>query len=767
MNATRLSKQPVLAGAMLFLSAVVTTAAFVYPQFQFKKEDLQSYSLSDFSWVSDVKWGAESVEVPTLSFLEEKIQMTDPIVLKAAATVRAQTQDEGLQASRRIHHRVQKTAAVRKSLSNDQPQREVVAQVVVVQKPVELAASHEMDLPADLVDAYHTLRSQFRVAVNTLDNVPKTTHFAQLEPTKEISFPETTFKPVVKKRILKSVGSHQRVKLNTQPVEVEAEQVSEVQVIPSAVMMAMDIHHAASPENDLTFAKAEGYRFQDVVQMIQSAKLPVVLALNEAQADTAMDVADSLPLHQAQAIPGLIIEEEVLRESKQQPEKPKRLAKSLETSTPVAATEAPTEAAPSTLQGQIVVSTQSAYKNEYSSLGQQKLSGQRVDTQNPAPIPSPSVLAPACVRAGEGQIVQAFDSRTEVKNARVCKLSFEGSKNGDQAGWSRVEAQDQWQTITLIKETDRQIPSFSFNTLKLIDSALKTTQQKNTGIVFARLPKGWAAQISARSDRAAYFSNSGILLADGAREEESTVLFRNVEPGGHLFYLTDARTRRSVAILVPVYPGAVTHIPLSEPETVHLQGIVLDASSGAQAQSLKGVRVQVVGQNFQKFTKPDGHFDFQDVVVMKDYPLILESDLDSGFTHRYRVSRGEFKNIALYRFSVEQVQEWTDQLEGGISPQSGLVVAAVPEVLQSATNPVLTAVTTSIFSAPLKPETYSISSQGHLQVGQPLSLHSPRFLSVQLSDGLHVTELKNANGNAVWSQFVQSSPDVINVVRSR
>jgi hypothetical protein len=362
--------------------------------------------------------------------------------------------------------------------------------------------------------------------------------------------------------------------------------------------------------------------------------------------------------------------------------------------------------------------------------------------------------------------VEAFDVAQEVRTASATILSYEGGAQNHAAHWTEISERYHWTTLTMARDSATGIPLLAENTIKMLSPLSTISQSKDAGIVLVKMQPSWHVKISARSE------SSILLTADGHPIEGQPdgiyyVLYQNVEPGAHLAHLTRKCSNDAGSVPFPVQAGNTTYLDLTHISKQNVEGYVLDASKGAQAKPLRGTQVQTADQYRKAFTDTQGHFALNSVVTVDGYPVVLETDATNAFTHRYQLNSNHLQNLTLFRFSVEQQQDWIGQLEGGLSPQSGLVIAALPEVetkhegenLYPSVHPLQS-------NASLSTETYTLSQKGQLEVGRALDAGG-RFISVQVSGGYQRAEVRNTGGDVVWSELLLVSPDVVNVVRTR
>jgi hypothetical protein len=343
-------------------------------------------------------------------------------------------------------------------------------------------------------------------------------------------------------------------------------------------------------------------------------------------------------------------------------------------------------------------------------------------------------------------VVEAFEWNTPVQTTDSHAITLEG--------WSQVLASDHWPVIYWNPSGQSQAPMISHNTAVMLAHYADTQLQPGAAIVFGKIPAGWDVEFSDRAEKVVYLNGKNRYFA-----------FVNAAPGAQLVTLKAALGAETAAVAVPVLSGTSTYVDLTSVSKRVFSGHVLDASA-AERKGVAGATVDVVGQaNAVFFTTESGYFHLSEVYVVGDYPVYVESTMPAGFKHRYRVTPGKMDDIELFHLGDKQVREWLAQLEGGVSPVSGLIVAAVPGLIRSyGDGRLFPSVRTLLSDSTLSPETYTVSSEGELDAGAPLEAIAPRFVSVQIPTGPVVSQVEDNNRNVVWSQLVFAQPGVINVV---
>jgi len=383
-------------------------------------------------------------------------------------------------------------------------------------------------------------------------------------------------------------------------------------------------------------------------------------------------------------------------------------------------------------------------------------------------LPEPDELAQYnYVSEPTREVVEAFEWKTEIENVERSALAHEGSATVKQSHWEKVSATSHWPTI--VWETEQRkpksVPLISNNTaLLLAKLAGGAALQSQAGIVFGRIPKGWNVEFSGRAESLLTVNSDNQVMLTVF--EERYFVFLNASPGAHLLFVSEhdgAKTQASVAI--PVLEGTATYIDLTAPQTKRLAGRILDAHS-TSAKGLAGVSVRVIGQPGKAArTNKQGDFKIENVITYSDIPVFIDVESKKDFTHRYRVSAASIGNLAVFMFKKGRILEMLSQLEGGISPESGMVIAAAPGVVaQYGSASIYPLVRTVHSSSSLVPETYTLSVDNRMNVDGALTNESSRFIAVQVPEGLNAALILDNQKRTLFSELLIASPGVINVL---
>lgn len=349
--------------------------------------------------------------------------------------------------------------------------------------------------------------------------------------------------------------------------------------------------------------------------------------------------------------------------------------------------------------------------------------------------------------------VEAFNWKLPV-DAKAEIFSWEGSAQDSTHQWNVTRAPGYWPTLSYQSRSPGQVPAalLSANSALLLAASSGARLQNEAGIVFGFIPTQQSVQFSGRAEK--------VLYLDGPRGYRAFA-FVNAAPGAHILY-----TNEGAALAIPVLDGKATFLDLTQLHRRSFNGRVFDAGSRS-AKPQKSVTVKVVGYpGASALTDAQGYFSLENVPTFGDYPIYLETTLGSEFKHRYRVNTSRRGALSLFRFSAEKIDTWLRQLEGGVSPDSGIVLAAFPQLAASQDRGSLNAkVRPALKGSSLPPETYTLSPTEHLSEVSPLDAHSARSISVQVPEGLNMAQvLHRASGKVLWSELVIASPGVVNVL---
>ncbi|MEO7163343.1 MAG: hypothetical protein ABI041_10525, partial [Bdellovibrionia bacterium] len=370
--------------------------------------------------------------------------------------------------------------------------------------------------------------------------------------------------------------------------------------------------------------------------------------------------------------------------------------------------------------------------------------------------------------SGQRSYVEAFDGQTPLLDGASEMISREPGETG----WFLSSAYQHLPTLEWVGDShkDLETPLISENTSRMLSTLAGASLQRDAGLVFGKLAAGWRIDFSGRAEVPLYLdTNLRIVTGDDVTSDRYFV-FLNAAPGGHLVYLDSVEGAGSGAVAFPVIGGTATYLDLTQISYTSFYGqVVLTADEIKGQIGLSRSTVRMLGQAaVSGVANAGGYFHFDDVMVVSDYPVFVETDKGLGFTHRYRVLPKNLQNLTLYRISRHHINDWIGQIEGGISEDSGIVLAAVPGIV--AGQPDATLVPSFRSIAPtlrMIPETYTLTPTDLLQPRTALDADENRFLGIEVPEGPVLAQVSQISGEkkaVIWSELTIVSPNVVTLV---
>ncbi|MBL7715936.1 MAG: hypothetical protein JNL01_10770 [Bdellovibrionales bacterium] len=333
-------------------------------------------------------------------------------------------------------------------------------------------------------------------------------------------------------------------------------------------------------------------------------------------------------------------------------------------------------------------------------------------------------------------------------------LSSEGSADRLRPeAWIEVSKKGYVPLVTQVGN-DSRYPLLSDGALEVLQLKAGMKQSERAGIVMGQVAVDTEIKLSGRADPV-FFVDS-----EGQSPLVKTFVILNAEPGMQFVRIIQKKTRKSLGIGLPVLAGKVSRLDARTVKSARIRGRILGADVNS-AQKLNGVHLKVVGQTEQKV---NGTFDLADVSYVPGFPVYIELEAKDGFTHRYSVDPSKELRNDFFLFGANRVQEWVGQLEGGVHPTSGLVVAAFTVMIPNLESKRGTfKVEPVIADQGLDPESYVLGAGEKLLVATPLSPENTIGIGAQVPEGLNQVRIEDRLGKVKWNRWIPSSPGVISV----
>ena len=351
--------------------------------------------------------------------------------------------------------------------------------------------------------------------------------------------------------------------------------------------------------------------------------------------------------------------------------------------------------------------------------------------------------------------------------------SYEGWSHRSKEGWIVTASADHWPTLSWFRSGNQRLPKLVSHREASVLAALSgTALQPSAGLVVGDIPAGYRIEFSGRAEEAVYWTPELGQLSSHDYSKARSFALVNAEPGIHLVHLVHAWTGERVPVAAAIVGGYSTYVDLSLVRRVELKGRVAE-SSARRYEAVAGMKLGRVGDSDSfALSGKDGFFKFPQMLVAGQLPVYIEfSSKTFPFPHRMKISLATSDIIDvgdLFAISPNRVNHWMSQLEGGVSPESGLLLSAWrhqnTRLDDARVQPIVFPLSSSV---DLEPETYFVGHEDSLNVDGSLGKGVTTTLTTQLVPGLHKVEVKlPGRADELWSEVAVASPGVVTLLRS-
>jgi len=336
-------------------------------------------------------------------------------------------------------------------------------------------------------------------------------------------------------------------------------------------------------------------------------------------------------------------------------------------------------------------------------------------------------------------------------------------------GWTVSKAPLYWNTVFW---SNQRAEALSHNQAMLFAATAQTQIQSGTAIIYGRVPAGYRVALSGRAEAAVYLNSRTQPIAETDDTSERYFSFVNVAPGSQLLYFIENKMGQPGAVGVPAVADTATYIDLRQVNESSIQGFIFDAASAQEElKPLPRTLIEVIGYDgLSTFSKEDGSFEISRINMISDIPVFLQVVAQDRLAHRYRWSTSESTRPApLFVFSNEQIRKYSDQLDGGISLESGMMMGAVPGIIAHAkksldSDQLFPGLRLLVEDSNFHSEVYTLNPRSELQVTKSLSSQETRMLYFQIPEGPVIPFLEDKEQKLIWSELQFISPNVVNVI---
>lgn len=336
------------------------------------------------------------------------------------------------------------------------------------------------------------------------------------------------------------------------------------------------------------------------------------------------------------------------------------------------------------------------------------------------------------------------------------------SKTWDGQGWIKVEGSGHLPTLAR-HPSATEVPTLLLNEEHLGLLALRSGIQiaKGMGMIAGRVPEGYKLDFAGRSEETEYFESS----------DRKYFAILNAEPGaGVLELVSETRQDLGTTLFVPVLEDVVTYLDLTPPEPIDIT-VKVNKNGNPDDPEVVGLTVGLSTQTgIQAITRSDGVAILSQVRRVKGYPLFLDvgsrTGTEAGPVYRYEIPDPQEGALFMAnQISDQSLGRWLGQIKQGLSDQGAMVVGSYPRNrIDGFKRDYFAKVQPLTAKFGLEPINFTVLWNGEISQEDPLEGDLPRFLSVQVAEGLSQIQLLGPEGEPVKSDLFPISPRVIHVV---
>ncbi len=335
------------------------------------------------------------------------------------------------------------------------------------------------------------------------------------------------------------------------------------------------------------------------------------------------------------------------------------------------------------------------------------------------------------------------------------------SKNWDCTGWIRSELTDYIPTVTLQPAPNNgSTLLLDQNSLALLAIRSGVRIAKGAGTVVGVLPENYKVEFLGRSEDTQYFDSNG----------RKYFAILNVEPGAGVLALeSQANQNSSATIFTPVFEDTVTYLDLVEPTAQNLN-IKVVKSGQENDPDVAGLTVGLSTQNsIQAITQSTGQASLKSVNLVHGFPVFIDvsskQDQKTGYTYRYELKQHDGGVFVVNQISEKTIHHWLKQLNQGLSDQSGMVVGIYNRNrLDGFKQNHFSQVEPLSAKFGLEPVSFTVLWDGKISANDPLEGDIPRFMAVQVPEGLSRIKLLDESHQSIQSVLMPISPRVIHMI---
>lgn len=336
------------------------------------------------------------------------------------------------------------------------------------------------------------------------------------------------------------------------------------------------------------------------------------------------------------------------------------------------------------------------------------------------------------------------------------------SRNQRAEGWMKVEGSAHLPTL-IHQPAPNRGASLLLDATELSDLALRAGIGivKGSGVLVGPAQDGYRISFAGRSEEPEMFESGG----------KRYFAILNAEPGAGVIEMAKEGDPSSVAtVFVPVLGDQITYVDLAPPVETNLAVRVVKTGKLEDPETTHLTVGWSMHQGIRAITRNAGYAELRNVRVVPGFPAFLDVQSrrgeEAGFVYRYEIRKPLDGALHLLpQIPEAQLGRWLGQVKQGLSDQSAMVVGSVrPSRIDPKGPPVHARVEPLTDKYGLEPLSFSLLWDGKISTDSPLDPRSPRFMAVQIPEGLSQVRIGPANSAQPILGLLPVSPRVIHVI---
>ena len=377
--------------------------------------------------------------------------------------------------------------------------------------------------------------------------------------------------------------------------------------------------------------------------------------------------------------------------------------------------------------------------------------------------PKTAVDPNACGGVATQKFIKAGGASNTDVAIQICPTNLTWLSKSDQnSAWLKIEGEDYFPTLTLEPAPNNgSTLLLDTNALGLLSIKSGVHVTKGMGIILGLVPEGYKVNYTGRAEETEYFDSTG----------NTYFAILNAEPGAGVVEV-ESKTNPNISstVFAPVLGDVITYLDLAAPIARNLK-IKVVKNGTANDPEISKLTVGLSTQTgLQAITRADGQATLKNVNLVPGFPVFVDvasrNEGTDSFTYRYQITHPEAGGVFVANeVNEKSIHHWLSQVKQGLSDQSAMVIGLYDRKKLNGFKSIhYSEVEALTAKYGLEPMSYSVLWNGAISSTEPLEGDLPRFMAVQVPEGLSNVKLLNETREVESSELFPISPRVIHVI---